>query len=55
MYRRFTEECLAENIYMFDGGGKTFPQHNGFTIAHSDEDIEITIDKIDKIFKRLKT
>ena len=44
-----------ENIYMFDGGGKTFPQHNGFTIAHSDEDIEITIDKIDKIFKRLKT
>ena len=26
-------------------------QHNGFTIAHSDEDIEITIYKIDKIFK----
>lgn len=54
IYRKFTEECLTERIYMFDGGGKTFPQHNGFTVAHSDEDIEITIEKIDKVFKRLK-
>ncbi|MCQ4637862.1 aspartate aminotransferase family protein [Anaerovorax odorimutans] len=52
-YRNFTRACLAENLYMFDGGGKPFPQHNGFTTAHTEDDIALTITKIDKIFSRL--
>lgn len=54
LYRRFTRECLAEHLYVFDGGGKPFPQHNGFTIAHTEDDIALTISKVDGIFKRLK-
>lgn len=53
-YRQFTKKCLEENIYMFDGGGKTFPQHNGFTIAHTEDDIAVTLEKTDKIFSSLK-
>ena len=54
LYKRFVEECLKENLYFFYPGDRTFPSHCGFTIAHTDDDIAVTLERIDKIFTRMK-
>lgn len=53
-YKTFVEECLKEKLYFFYPGKSTFPRHSGFNIAHSDEDIAVTLERIDKIFAKMK-
>ena len=54
VYRRFVRESLSEKIYMYYGGDKPFPHHCGFTTAHTEQDIAITLEKMDRVFSRLK-
>lgn len=53
VYKQFVRECLTEHLYMYYGGDKPFPHHCGFTTAHTGEDIAITLEKLDRVFKRL--
>ena len=50
----FIREMLKEGVYFHDYGTSPVPAHNGFGIMHSDEDIAFTLDKIDKVFARIK-
>lgn len=54
LYRQFVKECLAEHLYFYYGGDKPFPHHCGFTSAHTKEDVEITLEKMDRIFRKMK-
>jgi len=51
---RFLTGALEEGIYFHNYGTSPVPAHNGFGIAHSAEDIDFTLDRIDKIFKRIR-
>lgn len=53
MYKKFVQESLKEHLYMYYGGEKPFPHHCGFTTSHTKEDITITLEKLDRVFKRL--
>ena len=52
--KKFLRACLDNGLYFHDYGNSPVPMHNGFSSQHIMEDIEITLDKIDKIFKDLK-
>lgn len=54
LYKQFVKECLAEHLYFYYGGDKPFPHHCGFTSSHTKEDVSVTLEKIDKIFGRMK-
>jgi glutamate-1-semialdehyde 2,1-aminomutase len=54
MYKKFVAECLPAGLFFHDTSGAVSPAHYGFTIQHTLKDIEITLDKIDKIFGKIK-
>jgi len=54
MSKRFIRECLNHGLYFHDYGNSPVPMHNGFSTAHSMEDIEITLDRLQKVFKKIK-
>jgi len=51
---KFLTECLKEGIYFHNYGTSPVPAHNGFGIQHTMEDIAETLEKIDRIFGRIK-
>lgn len=53
LYKQFVKEALKEKLYMYYGGDKPFPHHCGFTTAHTREDIEVTLERLDRVFGRL--
>lgn len=54
MYKKFVAECLPNGLFFHDTSGAVSPAHYGFTSQHTLKDIEITLDKIDKIFQKVK-
>ncbi len=50
----FIREMIEEGIYFHDYGLSPVPAHNGFGITHSDEDIAITLEKMNKVFYKVK-
>jgi len=52
--KAFIREALAEGLYFHRYGKPVMPSHNGFSVAHSAEDIEITLDRIGKVFRKLQ-
>jgi glutamate-1-semialdehyde 2,1-aminomutase len=54
MSQKFMLEALNEGLYFNDYGNSPVPMHRGFSVQHSMEDIEITLDKIDRIFRKIK-
>jgi glutamate-1-semialdehyde 2,1-aminomutase len=51
MYKRFLRGALERNLYFHDSGSKTTPNHFGFSSAHSPQDIDDTLEKIEDIFR----
>ena len=54
MSKLFIRECLDVGLYFHDYGNSPVPAHNGFSTAHTMRDIEATLDRLQKVFKRLK-
>lgn len=55
MSKRFIGECLDNGLYFHDYGNSPVPMHNGFSTKHTMEDIEVTLNRLEKVFKRLQT
>jgi len=53
MSRCFIRECLSNGLY-FIYAKSPVPTHNGFSTQHSMQDIKITLDRLEKVFKKLK-
>lgn len=54
MNERFLTNMMLEGIYFHNYGTSPVPPHNGFTCMHTMEDIELTLDKADKVLGRIK-
>jgi|LDZT01.1.fsa_nt_gi hypothetical protein len=54
MSYKFIFETFNEGLYFNDYGNNSIPIHNGFSAQHRMKDIEITLDKIDKVFRKIK-
>jgi len=52
MMVRFYREMYRVGLYFADYGGR-FPAHHGFSSAHTMQDIEISLDRIETGMKRL--
>ena len=56
-YREFIKEVLNQGLYFhiegWSSGGVSLPTHSGITAAHTEEDISITLEKIQQTFKKL--
>jgi len=51
---KFIFETFNEGLYFNDYGNNSIPIHNGFSTQHRIKDIEVTLDKIDKVFRKIK-
>ena len=51
---KFVTEALSNGLYFHNYGTSPVPPHNGFGLAHTADDINITLNKIDDIFARIK-
>jgi len=54
MNEQFLTEMLHEGIYFHNYGTSPVPPHNGFTCMHTLEDVEVTLEKIDRVFRKSK-
>ena len=54
MNTRFIQSALDNGLYFHDYGTSPVPPHNGFGLAHTAEDVAVTLEKMDQIFKVLK-
>lgn len=52
--KRFIRECLNNGIYFHYYGDTPYPHHSGFTSVHTEKDIDMTLERIDKIFATIK-
>lgn len=52
--KRFIKECLEEQLYFHSYGDAPYPAHCGFGLLHTEEDIEITLKRLDRVFSKLK-
>ncbi len=53
MTSSFLTKALRDGLYMHDCG-QAAPAHYGFSTQHTMEDIHITLERLDKIFKEMK-
>ena len=51
MYKKFVTECLPRGLWFHDTAGPVSPAHYGITIAHTEADIDATLERMDDIFK----
>ncbi len=51
--RIFLKECLDNGIYFHYYGDSPYPHHCGFTTRHTKEDIDMTLERMDAIFKKI--
>lgn len=54
IYKKFVEAALEEGLYFFCGGVWPFPNHLGFSMAHSRQDLAEALEKMDKAFAKIK-
>ena len=54
LYTKFITECLPNGLFFQDSAGPVSAPHWGFTTQHTMEDIEIALERIDKIFSKIK-
>lgn len=52
--QKFIAECLPNGLWFHDTAGPVSPAHYGFTIQHTMKDIEIALEKIDRIFAKIR-
>ena len=56
-YREFVKQALDSGLYFhiegWSSGGVSLPTHSGITAAHTEEDIDLTLEKIRAIFQNL--
>lgn len=52
-YKKFVTECVRNGLWFHDTAGPVSPAHYGFTITHSERDIEETLERLDTIFKKI--
>ena len=50
MYKKFVTECLSRGLWFHDTAGPVSPAHYGITIAHTEQDIDETLTRMDDIF-----
>lgn len=53
MYKKFVAQCLPQGLWFHDTAGPVSPAHYGITIAHTEQDIDETLTRMDDIFKTL--
>ena len=53
-YKKFVAGCIDEKIYMNYSGVMPFPHHSGFGIAHTDDVIDETLERMDRVFGKIK-
>lgn len=57
LYNRFIVKVLEQGLYFhisgWGGGGVSLPTHCGVTTAHTEADIDLTLEKLDTVFKTL--
>ncbi len=51
MYKKFVTACLPAGLWFHDTAGPVSPAHYGITIAHTTQDIDTTLERMDDIFK----
>ena len=54
MARAFVKEALDNGMYFINPGNGPMPPHCGFSVQHTKEDINLTLEKIDRIFAKIK-
>jgi len=58
LYKRFVELALKQGLYFHFGGwalgGVATPEHCGITAAHSAQDIDLALEKFEKVFAQLQ-
>jgi glutamate-1-semialdehyde 2,1-aminomutase len=54
LYRKFIAECLPNGLFFHDTAAPKSPAHYGFTAQHTLKDIDITLEKVDKILAKIK-
>lgn len=54
LYKKFIAECLPNGLFFHDTAAPHSPAHYGFTSQHTLKDVDITLEKIDKIFSKIK-
>lgn len=54
MYKKFVTGCLPRGLWFHDTAGPVSPAHYGFTVTHTERDIDTTLERLDDIFKTLK-
>jgi glutamate-1-semialdehyde 2,1-aminomutase len=52
---RFLKGCVESGLHFHDFGTKMAPMHYGTTAAHTDEDIDLTLRRVDAIFADLRS
>lgn len=52
MYKKFVTEALPLGLWFHDTAGPSSPAHYGITIAHTEQDIDETLARMDDIFKK---
>ena len=52
-HKRFTALAVDHGLYFLDTGYTMAPTHFGFTSAHTTEDLETALDKLDGVFSEL--
>lgn len=53
LYKKFVIECLRNGLWFHDTAGPVSPAHYGFTIAHTSQDIDTALERLDRVFKML--
>ena len=54
LYKKFVKGCLEEHLYINYGCKMPFPHHSGFGIAHTDADITEALERMDRVFAKIK-
>lgn len=49
-YKKFVTECVKNRLWFHDTAGPVSPAHYGFTTAHTQGDIDETLERLDTIF-----
>ena len=52
--RMFVKEALDSGMYFVDPGNGPQPPHCGFSIQHTDSDLNDALDRMDRIFAKIK-
>ncbi|MEA2394653.1 MAG: glutamate-semialdehyde -aminomutase [Solirubrobacteraceae bacterium] len=51
---RFLKGCVERGLHFHDFGTKMAPMHYGTTAAHTDEDVDLTLDRLQAVFAGLR-